>query len=94
MKLRYTRRALADIGEIHEYIAAENPAAARRVADELERVIGQLEKFPELGRIGRIEDTRELVVARYPYVVAYREHNDEVHILSVIHSARAWPDSL
>ncbi|MBI4989964.1 MAG: type II toxin-antitoxin system RelE/ParE family toxin [Rhodocyclales bacterium] len=31
MRVRWTRPALADIAEIHDYIAADNPAAAKKV---------------------------------------------------------------
>lgn len=31
MKLRYTPRAKLDIAEIHDYIAQDNPQAAKRV---------------------------------------------------------------
>ena len=93
MRVRYTRQALLDLTEIHDYIAAENAEAASRVVTEIEREIQQLKAHPRLGRPGRIEETRELVISRLPYVVAYRDQADEIQVLSVIHSARAWPDS-
>ncbi|MCA1598486.1 MAG: type II toxin-antitoxin system RelE/ParE family toxin, partial [Chloroflexi bacterium] len=45
----------------------------------------------ELGRTGRVEGTRELVVSRTPYIVAYRVRDDEVIVLAVQHAARLWP---
>jgi len=50
--------------------------------------------FPMLGRAGRVEGTRELVVLRTPYVIAYRFLADEVTLLHVFHGARLWPDEL
>ena len=94
MKLRYTKRALLDLVEIQDYISADNPDAARRVIAEIELEIDRLAEHPALGRTGRIEETRELVILRYPYVVAYREYSGEVQILAIIHSARDWPDSM
>jgi len=47
-----------------------------------------------IGRIGRLPGTRELVVSPYPYIVAYREHGNEVHILAVVHTSRRWPKTL
>lgn len=93
MKVRYTGQALLDLAEIHDYIAAENAEAASRVVTEIEREIQQLKAHPRLGRPGRVEETRELVISRFPYVVAYRDQADEIQILSVIHSVRAWPES-
>jgi addiction module RelE/StbE family toxin len=94
VRVRYTRQALLDLAEIHDYIAAENTEAANRVVTEIEREIQQLKAHPRLGRPGRIEETREFVISRFPYVVAYRDQAEEIQILSVIHSARAWPESL
>jgi addiction module RelE/StbE family toxin len=93
VRIRYTRRALLDLSEIHDYIAADNPAAAGRAIAEIERAIAQLAAHPRLGRPGRVEDTRELVISRFPYVVAYRDLENEIQVLSVIHSARWWPSA-
>jgi toxin ParE1/3/4 len=46
---------------------------------------------PGLGRPGRVEGTRELVVANTPYLVSYRVRNNVVEILRVFHGARKWP---
>jgi toxin ParE1/3/4 len=35
--------------------------------------------------------TRELVVARTPFVVSYRIAGREIQVLAVLHGARAWP---
>ena len=52
----------------------------------------QLAVFPLSGRPGRVEGTRELVVARAPYIVAYRIVEDDLEIAAIIHAARRWPD--
>lgn len=91
MRIGYTRRALLDLSEIHDTIAADNPAAAGRVIAEIERAIAQLEAHPRLGRPGRVDETREIVISRFPYIVAYRDLENEIQVLSVIHSARSWP---
>ena len=92
MKVRYTRRALLDLAEIHDFISGDNPAAARRVLAAIRRDVRLLQDSPHLGRQGRIEDTRELVVGRLPFIVAYRLFQQEIQILSVIHTARSWPE--
>jgi addiction module RelE/StbE family toxin len=91
LKLRYTRRALLDLTEIYDFIATDNPAAGRRVLAEIRREIRQLQDHPGLGRRGRVEDTRELLISRFPFVVAYRDLRGEIQVLSVLHSARSWP---
>jgi ParE toxin of type II toxin-antitoxin system, parDE len=53
-----------------------------------------LSRFPHSGRLGRIEGTRELVISRTPYIVAYRIAGDTVRILRVLHGARQWPEEM
>ena len=94
MKLRYTPRARLDLAEIHDYIAQENPQAARRVVLIIRKAAEALPPNPLVGRAGRVAGTREVPVGRFPFVLAYRVDADEVQILSVIHTARMWPESL
>ncbi|ADE13182.1 type II toxin-antitoxin system RelE/ParE family toxin [Sideroxydans lithotrophicus] len=93
MNLRYTPQARSDLAEIHDYIAQENPAAARRVVQLVRDSAKALPDNPLVGRPGRVPGTRELAIGRFPFVLAYRVSSDEVQILSVIHTARAWPES-
>jgi plasmid stabilization system protein ParE len=39
-----------------------------------------------------VSGTRELVVSRTSYVVAYRLQDDEAQVLAVRHGARRWPE--
>lgn len=94
MKLRFTPQARSDLAEIHDYIAQDNPQAARRVIAILRKSAEALPSNPLVGRSGRVAGTRELAVGRFPFVLAYRVDADEVHILSVIHTARMWPEEL
>lgn len=94
MRLRYTLRARADLVEIYEYIAQENQQAASRVIQIIRKAAGALQQNPLVGRAGRVAGTRELTVGRFPFVLAYRVMAEEVQILSVIHTARIWPEDL
>ena len=91
MRIRWKDAALADLQEMAEYIAAENPAAARRVLAELRNQARALADHPYLGRAGRVAGTRELVVTKYPYVIAYEVTERAVSILAVVHTSRLWP---
>ena len=91
MEVRWTEPAADDLERIVQYIAKENPNAAERVARTLyERCMG-LELFPYRGRKGRVEGTRELVVAAVRYVIVYRVNREAVEILRIYHSAQSWP---
>ena len=71
MRLIWTRRATHDLVEIRSYIARDNPPAALRIAARIRQAIAHLAVHPNLGRVGREPGTRELVVSRTRYVVAY-----------------------
>jgi toxin ParE1/3/4 len=94
MRIRWTPPALAQIAEIHAYIAADNPQAARKVVAQIRKDAMLLSAQPGMGRAGRVPGTRELIVGRYPFIIAYRVDSNEVPILAVIHSARRWPEQL
>jgi toxin ParE1/3/4 len=94
MKLRYTPRARSDLAEIHDYIAQDNPQAARRVIQIIRKAAEALAQNPLVGKAGRVAGTRELTVGRFPFMLAYCVETEEVQILSVIHTARMWPESL
>ena len=91
MEIHWTLLAEAEAGEIHRYIAADSIAAANRQLDLLLESIYGLSRFPEKGRNGRVDGTRELVVPGTPYIVVYRLKQHNVQILSILHGARRWP---
>jgi plasmid stabilization system protein ParE len=45
-----------------------------------------------MGRVGRDETTRELVVIGTPYIAVYRLR-ERIEIITIFHAARKWPDS-
>ena len=91
LEVRWLKRALANLDAEAAFIALRNPAAAARVVDTIARSVGLLARHPGLGRPGRVEGTRELVVADTPCLVPYRVRNNIVEILRVFHGARKWP---
>lgn len=92
--VQWSRAALDDLKAQIAYIAADNPAAARRVADRI-RVSAAALGDMTTGRIGRVSGTYEKLVSGLPYVIAYaitnRAGREYVSILRVIHAARDWP---
>jgi len=89
--IRWLKRALANLDAEAAFVALDNPAAAARLVDTIARTDELLAQHPGLGRPGRVEGTRELVVADTPYLVPYRVRNNVVEILRVFHGARKWP---
>lgn len=93
--VEWSRDALDDLKTQIAYIAAENPAAAQRVADRLRAAGAALGEMPT-GRQGRVAGTYEKSVTGLRYIIAYaltrRGDREIVSILRVIHTARDWPD--
>jgi addiction module RelE/StbE family toxin len=93
VKLVWSQRALEDRRAIFDYIEMDDPRAAIRVDDRIRDAIWRLIEFPESGRPGRVAATRELIIARTPYIAPYEIEGDLVRVLRVIHGARIWPDA-
>lgn len=94
LRVEWSPFAVADREAIFDYIEADNPKAAVILDDRILRHIDQLRQFPESGRPGRIDGTRELVIDRTPYIAAYRIMGNKVRILRVLHGARLWPEEV
>lgn len=62
------------------------------MVERIQEAVSSLAVYPNLGRIGRVPQTRELIVAGTPFIVPYRIKDDVVEILTVLHAARRWPD--
>ena len=90
MKLVWTRPAHSDRKKIREHIAQHAPAAALALDEMLSEKADLLLNHPDLGRIGRVLGTRELVAHRN-YILVYDTTGDLVRILRVLHAARQWP---
>jgi plasmid stabilization system protein ParE len=90
MRLRYTVSARLQLRSIFDFIAARNPAAARRILAELQAAARRLLNFPLSGRAGQKPGTRELVVLGTPYLIVYEfwPTEDEIAVLAVLHGAQ------
>ena len=94
MRLEWSQLAQADRDAIFDYIEADSPQAAVTVDDRIRVQVEGLIRFPESGRPGRVERTRELVIPSTPYIAAYRVARDTVQILRVLHGAQQWPEDI
>jgi toxin ParE1/3/4 len=91
MIVRFSPSAKADIQSIYDYIASDNRVAAARVVAAIESATDRLSLFPLSGRIGAVEETRELVIPRLPYIAVYHVTDDEVQIIAIFHAAQDIP---
>ena len=91
MQLVWLRRAIADRDAQLDYIAQDNPGAAIEHGDRIVHQIARLIQHPEMGRAGRKQGTRELVISRTQFIVVYRIQGKRIEILRILHAAQLWP---
>lgn len=93
MIIRWLPRAILDRNAQIDYIAERNPRAAIDQGDRIEQQIGQLLDHPEMGRPGRVDGTRELVISGTPFIVVYRlkPRAKRVELIRLLHGAQKWP---
>jgi len=91
MNVVWVAWARRDLERIHAQIARDSLPRALAVVQAIVTAIQRLAEFPGLGRPGRKEKTRELVVTRQPYIVVYREQGDRVIILRILHQSQEGP---
>jgi toxin ParE1/3/4 len=94
VKLEWSVDGRNDREAIFDYIEADNPRAAVAVDERIQAQVETPREFPGIGRPGRVEGTRELVISRTPYIAAYALIEDAIRVLRALHSARLWPDDM
>lgn len=89
----WSAEARRDFLDILRHIARDNPDAAERVVDAIEKTGNRLGELAT-GRPGRVTGVYEKSVPRLPYIIAYalttQGGQEVVAILRVIHTSRNW----
>ena len=84
MDLQFTEQALDDLVRLREFIAEKNPAAAKRVSEQLIESIDRLRDQPELGHgVESLPGVREWIARNY--VVHYILLKDNLIVLQIWH---------
>ena len=94
MKILWSHTAVADLVSIRAYISKDSPAAGRKEAAKIKEAASRLIQFPLSGRMGRVPNTRELVIPGTSYIAAYTVQGDDVLIAAVLHGRQNWPESI
>jgi toxin ParE1/3/4 len=82
--------ALQQLERIVDYIAERNYAAAARMDSNVRHHIDLLKSHSFIGRPGRVEGTRELII--HPnYIVIYEVNEKVIRILRVLHAHQEYP---
>ena len=91
MELRWTQEAAADLERIADYLFAQTPERAARLVRALYETPTSLLTFPNRGRPGKKEGTRELVMSPLPYILVYTVRGDAIYVVRILHGAQQWP---
>jgi addiction module RelE/StbE family toxin len=87
-RIRWAPAAADDLQEILNYLREHHSALAQPTVRKLYDLARSLKRFPNRGRIGYKEGTRELIVAPTPYIIVYGVEREVVHIFRVIHASK------
>jgi toxin ParE1/3/4 len=88
MRIRWTVAAANDLEHIWEYLRLHHPQFASSTIRQIYGEIRLLASAPRLGRIGREDGTRELVISGLPYIVVYRAKDGAIELLHIFHGAQ------
>ena len=87
--VNWSLEAIADLDQIHRYIARHSRLAADRLASRVFASVTRLEDFPLSGRIVPefdVPNLQEIVIGEFR--VIYQLQSDDVHVIAVRHGAR------
>jgi addiction module RelE/StbE family toxin len=91
MHLRWTQEAANDLEHIADYLLTHAPDRAPELVRAVYDAPSALLTFPNRGRPGKKEGTRELVLTPLPCIVVYTVRGDVIFVVRILHSAQQWP---
>ena len=84
-KIKITPEAEEDIYSIADEIQLKNNSAtAKLILTEMQNQLNALAEYPELGRVGGCEGTREIVMSGMPYITIFERINNLVVVIRVL----------
>jgi toxin ParE1/3/4 len=92
-RVRFLNIAEEDFNEIVSFIAAENPIAANKIADTIEKNLNLLSENPNLGRIPRDEEIKNLgyrYLVVQNYLIFYTLEEKTIFVHRILHGARNY----
>jgi len=91
--IEWTEQATRQLDQAYDHIALSNSEeVADRIRSRIVDSVQQLANFPMSGRVGRVNGTRELVIATTPFIAAYAIDRHRIVILAIYHGAQKWPE--
>ncbi|MDR2884617.1 MAG: type II toxin-antitoxin system RelE/ParE family toxin [Deferribacteraceae bacterium] len=96
MRIEWSEHVYSDLSEILIYYSdIDKEELGYEIINDIFNSAKILLDFPMSGRVGKFNDTRELVNKSFPYITIYRIiSHDLIKILTVVHTSRLLPDHL
>jgi toxin ParE1/3/4 len=88
MRISWTPAAAADLEHISNYLQERNPTSASRPCASCTRLFVPSKSYPQHGRPGREDGTRELLFPPTPYIAVYRLQEQSIEVLRIYHAAQ------
>lgn len=92
--LRWSSRARRELIAVLARLSEDDVERAATMYARIERATAHLRHHPAMGRSGRIPGTRELVIARTPFVAIYVVERGVARIVSLHHLSQQWPTDI
>lgn len=90
MQVVWRPEAQTALIDLISYIAQHDPGAARRMLARIVESVEPARRYPDIGRIGRVMGTRE-IVAHPNYIVIYRVLGRTIEVVDVVHARQQYP---
>ncbi len=90
MKVVWTPQAEQDRLIIWDYLSSKNRLSAIRIDEMFSHAVRQLSDYPQSGKVGIVEGTRELTPHKN-YRLIYEIQSKTIWILALVHASRNWP---
>ncbi len=84
----WTQRAIAHLEAELDYYENIHRKLSKELSHVIKESIEKLKHAPGIGRPGKHMGTREFILSKYPYVIAYRVRDNILEILAFIHQKR------
>lgn len=92
MQVKWLKWALRNLEQARNYVFQDNPTAAQELIIKIQNAANQLQKYPFMGKNGRVECTKELIISNSPYILIYRVKEESVEVLRILHTSKRYPE--
>lgn len=90
-KIEWTKRALADLYDIYEFIAKDSKRYAQIQIEDIQNAVLNLNRFPMMGHhLPEFPHLpyREILVGNYRVLYRFEKEKGQVLVMSIVHGRR------